>query len=42
MIDKNISLQAPSARVGQIAPLNVIDNEVIRASVRQTFAIKAD
>jgi hypothetical protein len=42
MTDKTTTLPALRTGVGQIAPVNGIDDEVIRATVRQTFAIKAD
>jgi hypothetical protein len=42
MTDKNTTLPTLMTGVGQIPTANVIDGEVIKAAVRQTFAIKAD
>ena len=42
MTHKCTTLPALSTGVGQMARVKVIDGEVIRAAVRQTFAIKAD
>lgn len=42
MTDKSCKLQALAIGVRQRDPVNVIDEEVLRAAVRQTFAIKAD